>query len=70
MTTTTNQLHNLIVLTGYTGVMCCSFDDFQADVERRLGRPVWTHEFGDAAFARQVRELYTEDFNAIMARQP
>lgn len=49
-----------IVVTGFTGLMCCEFSDFHADVEQRMGRPVWTHEF--AFNADEVKELYREDF--------
>ena len=29
--------------------LCMPFDVFHAAVEKALGRPVWTHEFGDRA---------------------
>lgn len=49
-----------VVITGFTGVMACKFSDFQLDVERRMGRPVFTHEF--AFNADEVKELYRADF--------
>lgn len=49
-----------VVITGFTGIMSCNFSDFHADVERRMGRPVFTHEF--AFNADEVKELYREDF--------
>ena len=54
-----------IILTGFTGVMCCPFAYFQADVERRMGRPVFTHELADATTAAAIKELYREDFLAL-----
>ncbi len=50
-----------IILTGYTGILMCeNFSDFHDDVERRLGRPILTHEF---AFNNEmIKELYKEDF--------
>lgn len=55
-----------VILTGFTGITCCNFGDLQADVEKRLGRPVWTHEFGDESFADKVKELYREDFMSLL----
>jgi hypothetical protein len=34
-----------IVITGYTGITACNFGDFHGDVERRLGHPIFTHQF-------------------------
>ena len=56
-----------VVITGFTGVMACkSFSDFHADVERRLGRPVLTHEFGNTKFADELRDLYAADFLSMV----
>lgn len=51
-----------IAITGFTGKLACNFSDFHADVEKRMGHPVWTHQFGDKNFARKVEELYRKDF--------
>ena len=52
-----------IVITGFTGVMACkSFSDFHGDVEKLLGRPVFTHEFGNTEFSKLLKELYKPDF--------
>jgi hypothetical protein len=51
-----------IVITGFTGVTACQFGDFHGDVEKRLGHPVWTHQFGDKEFMEKIQELYREDF--------
>jgi hypothetical protein len=55
------------VLTGFTGISCCNFSDFHGDVERRLGRPVWTHEFAVQEFVDEIRELYRADFMSIVS---
>lgn len=55
-----------IILTGFTGFTCCEFNDFHGDVERRLEFPVFTHQFGNAEFAAKLKELYREDFIAMM----
>ncbi len=51
-----------IVITGFTGKLACKFSDFHGDVEKRMGRPVFTHEFGNKEFAKKIEELYRGDF--------
>jgi len=55
-----------IVITGFTNTLCCSFSDFHEDVEKRIGRPVYTHEFGDKEFSNRLREAYREDFMELV----
>lgn len=56
-----------VVITGFTGVMACKcFSDFHSDVEKRLGRPVFTHEFGSKEFSREIKDLYAGDFLAMI----
>lgn len=55
-------LEQAIVLTGFTGILCCKFSDFHEDVERRFDRPVFTHMFGDKDFDEVIKEEYREDF--------
>ena len=33
-----------VVISAYTGVLMCDFDDLHKYIEDKLGRPVWTHE--------------------------
>lgn len=56
-----------VVLTGFTGMLHGSFSDFHEDVEKRLGRPVFTHEMGDKETMLKIKELYRNDF---MSMQP
>jgi len=51
-----------IIITGYTGCTACNFSDFHEDVEKRLGYPVFTDQFGDRSFTEKIRMLYREDF--------
>lgn len=55
-----------IVITGFTGIVACSFADFHADVERRLGRSVFTHEFATNTFMEEVKDLYYKDFLSML----
>lgn len=54
-----------IIIMGYTGIATISFSEFHRDVEQRLGRPVFTHEFGSQAMADQLKELYHKDFVSL-----
>jgi hypothetical protein len=55
-----------IVITGFTGITACRFSDFHEDVERRMGRPVWTHEFSNPEFEEKIKELYKNDFLSLL----
>lgn len=55
-----------IVLTGFTGRLCCRFSDFHEDAEKRLGRPIYTHEFADKAMSKTLEELYRVDFKKLI----
>lgn len=56
-----------IILTGFTGRMLCeNFSDFHADVEQRLGRPVWTHQFANEETRMEIEDAYREDFLKLL----
>ena len=58
-----------IVLTGFTGIlMVQNTSDFHEDVERRLGRPVFTHEFADPH--GEIKEAYRADFEKLIGQLP
>ena len=52
-----------IILTGYTGILMCEFSMFYFDVEKRLNRTVYTHEF--SSLKDEIKKLYEKDFLAI-----
>lgn len=51
-----------IILTGFTGIMMGPFSDFHEAVEKKLGRSIWTHEFGSEEIWVEIKKAYTEDF--------
>lgn len=59
-------LDQALVFTGYTGVVCCKVSDFQADVERRLGRSVFTHELANERVQEEIKKAYRDDFMAMV----
>lgn len=56
-----------VIVTGATGFFCCSdFGDYHAEVEKRMGRPVWTHEMGSKEISDQIKALFLADFIAMV----
>ena len=55
-----------IILTGFTGILCGDFSDFHQDAERRVGRPIFSHEFADKELWDILKEYYYDDFLSIM----
>ena len=55
-----------IVITGFTGILACNFSDFHEDVEKRLERPVFTHEFASHELTEEIKELYKKDFLSML----
>ena len=52
-----------IVVSGYTGVLICDFGDLHGDIEKRLGRPVWTGEM--PSIEDEIKGAYKDDFLAL-----
>lgn len=57
-----------IVVSGFTGLMACPFSWLHEDVEKRMGEPVWTHQFGNQEFSEKVKQLYRDDFIAMCCK--
>ena len=51
-----------VVISAFTGVLICEFSHMHAEVERRLGRPVFTHEFASDALSVEIKEVFKHDF--------
>lgn len=54
-----------VVLSGFTGLLHGSLNKFHEDLEKRMGRPVFSHELGSKEFTAKVKELYRDDFIAM-----
>ena len=54
-----------VIITGFTGILCGSFSDFHADLEKRFGRGVQTFEMGMKPFTAEIKKLYEADFIEI-----
>lgn len=51
-----------LAIMGFTGYTTTNFSTFHEDVEKRIGHPVWTHQFADIEFSFKVKALYKDDF--------
>ena len=58
-------LEQAIIISGYTGILACAFTHVHEDVEKRLNRPVFTHEFGSQEFKDELESVYKADFLSI-----
>lgn len=56
-----------VIVSGYTGYLCCNFAALHEDINRRMGRPVFTHEMADDLMRKAVQSAYRADFLAICA---
>lgn len=51
----------------FTGVLCGPFEDIQKLGDELMGRPTWTHEYGNKAFSEKLNELVKPRFIALCA---
>lgn len=57
--------HEKIVVSAYTGYLMCDFSDMHEYIEKKLGRPVWTHEMADKDIQEAIRNAVRPDFIAL-----
>lgn len=53
------------IISAYTGKLMCDFDYFHRYVEEKLGRPVFTHEFGYIEVEDEIKAASRDDFLAL-----
>lgn len=53
------------IIGAYTGFTAGPFADIHEYAERKLGRPVWTHEFTSKDFNEKLQQAAKEDFLAM-----
>lgn len=57
--------HEKIVVSAYTGYLMCDFSDMHEYIEKKLGRPVWTHEMANEDIQEAIRNAVHPDFIAL-----
>ena len=51
-----------IIVSAYTGYLMCDISDMYEYIEKKLGRPVWTHELASKEVMAEIREATKSDF--------
>lgn len=51
-----------LIVSAYTGILMTDFNDFHEFIEKRLDRPVWTHELANKEFITELKESVKDDF--------
>jgi hypothetical protein len=65
------DLDQAVVISAYTGIMCCNFSDMHSEVEKRLGMPVFTHEFASKKlWEDEIKPAFKDDFIALCNLRP
>ena len=52
------------ILSAYTGIMLCDWDDYSKYVEELFNRPLMTHEFINMEY--EIKKLSEKDFKEII----
>lgn len=60
-------LAQAVIVSGYTGKLCCDLPELLADIKRRLGYSVPSGSFWRRDVWDRVSEAYYEDFKALRA---
>lgn len=55
------------IVGAFTGTLAGDFSDFHEYAERKMGRPIWTHQF--PSIAKDLKEAARPDFMAICATE-
>lgn len=51
-----------IIVSAYTGVLMCDISEMYEYIEKKLGRPVWTHELASEKVLEEIQEATKSDF--------
>lgn len=54
-----------IIVSAYTGVLMCDFQCVHEYIEKKLGRPVWTHEMASYNVQDEIKRAVKADFLAL-----
>lgn len=51
-----------LIVSAYTMVLMTDFSSLHEFIEKKLGRPVWTHELANDSVINEIKEVIKEDF--------
>ena len=58
-----------VIIGAYTGFTAGSFGDLHEYAEKKLGRPIFTHEFAYEPLCQELRDAVREDYLAICHKE-
>ena len=58
-----------LIVSAYTGILMTDFSEFHGFVEKRLGRPVYTHEFASKELMEELKASVKADFLKLCAAE-
>lgn len=59
---------DLAVMSAYTGYMFSSFNDLHEYAEEVMGQPIFSHEFANEEFMKQLHEKSNQEFLEIIEK--
>lgn len=57
------------IIGAFTGILAGPFSDLHKYAEKKLRRPVWTHEFASKDVSKELKEASREDFLALVHQE-
>ena len=51
-----------LIVSAYTGILMTDFSDLHEFAEKKLGRPIWTHEFAEESVMNALKDAVRIDF--------
>lgn len=51
-----------LIISAYTGILMTDFNDMHEYAEKKLDRPIFTHEFAEESTVNELKEAVKEDF--------
>jgi len=58
-------MEQAVVLSAYTGFLFCPFDKMHEAIEKKLGRPIFTHELASEHVTNEIQAAFKEDIIAM-----
>jgi hypothetical protein len=58
-----------IVVSAYTGILMCEFNELQEYAEPLLNRPVYTHEFSYSHVVEEIKQRSRAEFLEICKKE-
>ena len=62
-------LEEKVIISAYTGVLLCDFQSMHEYIEKKLGRPVWTHELADEDVQEEIKNSTRTDLMEILKKE-